>query len=125
MDLFIEQVLDGNGVFRYYDISFEAAKLKVVDSKEEILNRIMVGLNTYIGENFLDVEYGVDYFNNVYGHEVDDVITQDELKAAIAGTRGVTQISSFSLTRDGRTATLAAHALTTQGEIDLVTEIQT
>lgn len=125
MDLFIEQILDGNGDFMYYDISVESAKLKVVDGSEEILNRVVVGLSTYVGENILDPSYGVDYFNNVYGHEVDEIITQDTLKAAIAGTRGVTQISSFSLTRNDRTAILTSHALTTQGEIDLVTEIST
>lgn len=124
MDLYIEPIKDNNGVFKYYDIVFDAGKLKVVDKIDEIKNRITVNLNTHVGENYMDTSHGVDYFNNVYNHDVTDTITQDEFKSVIAKTRGVTAILAFSLTRVERAATLTAHIQTTQGEIDLTTDIQ-
>lgn len=125
MDLFVERVLDSEGNFLYYDIAFELGKLKVVDGIDEIKNRIIVGLNTYINENYRDTTYGVDYFKNVYGLEVFDTIVQDEMKAAIIGTRGVTALTSFSLIRPSgsRTAQLDAQVQTTEGELNLVTPI--
>lgn len=125
MDLFVEKILDGDGNFLYYDIAFEDGKLKVVDGIDEIANRIIVGLNTYIGENYRDRTFGVDYFNNIYGLEVVDTIVQDEMKAAIINTRGVTALTAFNLTRPpgSRTAQLNAQIQTTEGELNIVTPI--
>jgi len=119
MDLYIEKPTGS-----YYDIKVDGGALLTTDGgKEEIANRIIVGLSTYVGENYMDVDYGVDYFNSVYGYDVIDVIPQSELRAAITETRGVTELQSFDLVREDRTATLTAKVLTTQGEIDLATTI--
>jgi len=123
MDLFIEAIKDSEGNFLHYDIAFENGKLKTVTGINEIANRIIVNLNTYVGENYRDVTHGVDYFNNVYGHEVTDTVTQDELKAAIINTRGVTALTSFNLVRNDRTGNLTAQIQTTEGEINLTTPI--
>jgi hypothetical protein len=125
MDLFVERIYESNGNFKYYDIAFKTGRLKTVTGIDEIANRIIVGLNTYIGENYRDVTYGVDYFNNVYGHEVSDTVTQDELKAVIINTRGVIAITSFNLTRTAgsRVAKLTSQVQTSLGEIELATEI--
>ena len=125
MDLFIEKISDSDGNFLYYDIAFATGKLKTVDKINEIANRIIVNLSTYVGENYRDVTHGVDYFNNVFGHETTDVITQDELKAVIINTRGVIELSAFSLTRpeNSRTGQLAANVQTTEGEINITTPI--
>lgn len=123
MDLFIEKINDSEGNFLHYDIAFESGKLKVVDKINEIANRIIVNLSTYVGENYRDVTHGVDYFNNVFGHEVTETITQDELKSAIINTRGVTALTTFSLVRTRRTSNLTAQVQTTEGEINLTTPI--
>lgn len=125
MDLFVERILSGEGNFLYYDIAFENGRLKTVSGINEIKNRIIVNLNTYIGENYRDPSQGVDYFNNVYGHDIAETITQDELKAAIINTRGVVAVTSFNLSRapGSRTASLAAQVQTSLGEIDLATAI--
>lgn len=125
MDLFVERILSGEGDFLYYDIAFENGRLKTVDGIDEIKTRIIVGLNTYIGENYRDATYGVDYFNNVFGHEVSDTITQDELKAVIINTRGVTAVTAFNISRPAgsRTANLTAQVQTSLGEIELATVI--
>ncbi len=76
MDIFVEKIFDGEGNLRYYDIAFAVGKLKVVDGIDEIGNRLLVNLNTYKGENFRNVSHGVDYFNNVFNHEVTYTVTQ-------------------------------------------------
>lgn len=125
MDLFIEKISDSDGNFLYYDIAFETGKLKTVDKINEIANRIIVNLSTYVGENYRDITHGVDYFNNVFGHETTDVITQDELKRVIINTRGVIELSAFNLVRPAgsRVGQLAANAQTTEGEINITTPI--
>lgn len=125
MDLFIERVLDSEGNLRFYDTAFENGRLKTVTGIDEIANRIIVNLNTYLGENYRDVTHGVDYFNNVFGHDVSETITQDELKAVIINTRGVIAVTAFNLSRPegSRTANLTAQVQTSLGEIDLTTEI--
>jgi len=125
MDLYVERIVDSEDNFLYYDIAFENGLLKVVDGIDEIKNRIIVGLNTYLGENYRDVTFGVAYYNNVFGHEVTDTIPQDEIKAAIINTRGVTALTEFSFTREAgsRTGTVNAQIQTTAGQIDIVTPI--
>ena len=123
MDLFIEKINDSDGNFLHYDIAFSSGKLKTVSRINEISNRIIVNLNTYVGENYRDVTHGVDYFNNVYGHDVTETVTQDELKAVIINTRGVTALTAFNLVNNGRTGNLTAQAQTTEGEINLTTPI--
>jgi hypothetical protein len=125
MDIKLTPIYDSEGKLQYYDFSFTKGKLDVVDGIDEIKQRIIVNLQTYLGENFRDTSHGVDYFNNVFGREVTDTIPQDELKAAIIDTRGVTELKDFSFTRQpgSRTGDLNAQIITTQGELNLVTPI--
>lgn len=125
MDLFLEQISDSEGNFLYYDIAFDTGKLKVVDGIDEIGNRYIVNLNTYVGENFRDTSHGVDYFNNIFGKEVTETIPQDELKAAIINTRGNNELVLFDLSRTpgSRTGQLTAQAKTMEGILNLVTPI--
>ncbi len=126
-DLKLEPVYDSNGVFLYHDIVFELGKLQLVDGIDEIKNRILSGLNTYKGENYTNVSYGTDYYNNVFPNSTDDTTTIDELKSNILKTRGVIGLKTFSLsTPDSeRVSVLSSQVLTTQGQIDLVTPIIT
>ncbi len=121
MDIALTRTNEGE----VYDIEFENGQLQTVDCIEEIAIRYLFGLNVYLGENYVDTTYGVDYHNNVFGHSTDDTVTIDELKAAIIDTRGNNSLDSFSLEKvEGtRTAQLNAQARTTQGEINLTTTI--
>jgi hypothetical protein len=125
MDLAIERILDGDGNFINYDIFFDAGKLQTVTRKQEIANRLVCNLSVYIGENFTDVSFGTDYHNNVFGHDVTDIITIDTLKASILETRGVVSIKTFSLTLGSdRVGQLVSTVLTTEGELEITTPIQ-
>lgn len=108
-----------------YDISFTDGKLDVVDGIDEIKTRYLFNLSVYLGENYKEADFGVDYFNNVLGRSTDDTVAIDELKAAIIGTRGNDRLEEFSLTQvpNTRNAELEAQAFTTEGEVDLTTTI--
>lgn len=125
MDLKLKEVYNLDGIFITHDIVFENGRFQVVDGIEEIKNRIICNLSVFLGEMFTDTSFGVDYHNNVFGREVTDTVTIDELKSAILNTRGVTGIKTFSLTdvEGTRLAELSSQVITTQGEIDLTTPI--
>lgn len=127
MDLKLKSVFASNGIFLTHDIVFENGRFQTVDKIEEIKNRIICKLQVFLGEMFTDTSFGIDYHNNVFGHEVTDTVTIDELKSNILDTRGVTGLKTFSLTRaEGtRLAELVSQVTTTQGEIDLTTPIPT
>ncbi len=125
MDLAIERILDSDGNFLHWDVFFEAGQLQTVTRKQEIANRIICNLSVYIGENFTDVSFGTDYHNNVFGHDVTEIVTIDTLKASILNTRGVLSIKTFSLVLDdNRIGQLVSTVLTTEGEIEITTPIQ-
>ncbi len=127
MDLKLQKILDSSGNFLKHDIFFTNGVLQVCDGIDEIGNRLICNLSVYSGENFTDPTFGTDYFNNVLGREVTDTVTIDELKSQILGTRGVTGVKSFDLTRESgsRDATLTSQVQTSDGEINLVTPIPT
>lgn len=127
MDLKLKSVFGSGGEFLTHDIVFENGRFEGVDKIEEIKNRIICKLSVYLGEMFTDTSFGVDYHNNVFGHEVTDTETIDELKSNTLDTRGVTGIKTFSLTREEgtRLAELSSQVVTTEGEINLTTPIPT
>jgi len=123
MDLKLVPVYAANGLIDYYDIEFVKGKLQVVDGIDEIKNRLLINLSVFRGENFTNREFGTDYFNNVFGRDVTDPVLIDEIKASILKTRGVTELKSLDITRDGRTAVIKADVKTSIGEINLATPI--
>jgi len=125
MDLKLTPVYNGDDQFLYHDITFTNGRLDTVDEKEEIKNRIIIGLSVYLGENFTNQLYGTDYYGNVFGREVTDTVLIDELKSNILKTRGVTALKTFDIVRaeGSRVASMTAQIETTQGEIDLTTPI--
>lgn len=108
-----------------YDIEFVNGQLQTVTGLQEIAQRYLFGLSVYLGELYIDPSFGVDYFNNVFGRSVTDTVVIDELKAAMIDTRGNEKLESFSLTSVSgtRIANLTAQVKTTQGEVNLTTEI--
>ena len=127
MDLKLELTPDAEGNLTIHDVVFTDGVLQTVDGKEEITNRILCNLSVYLGENFTDPSFGTDYYGNVFGREVTDTVLISELQAAILGTRGVTGLKTFDVTREegSRTANLVAQVQTTEGEINLTTPIPT
>jgi len=121
MDIKLTRVNDGVP----YDFEFVSGRLATVSGLPEIGQRYLFGLSVYIGENFVETNYGVDYHNNVFGRDVTDTVAIDELKSAIIRTRGNNKLESFSLTEISgtRTARLEAQVKTTQGDVNLTTAV--
>lgn len=126
-DFKLEEIYDSNGTFLYHDLVFEDGRFVLSEGIEEIKNRILAGLSTYLGENFTDTTYGTDYHNNVFGRSTDDTVFIDELKNSILNTRGVTGIASFEISEvdSNRTTILTSQVITTEGQINLTTPINT
>ncbi|MCK5613271.1 hypothetical protein KAR91_65970 [Candidatus Pacearchaeota archaeon] len=120
MDFELEKTFDANGNHLNYDLEFSGGEFGTVTGIDEIKNRIILGLSVYLGENFQDTEYGVDYIRNVFGRDILDPVVIDTLKAAILTTRGVTKLENFNLSipDDNRSSKLTANVFTTQGEIN-------
>lgn len=123
MDFEIVQTFDSNGNPLNYDLEFSNGRFGTVTGIEEIKNRIILGISVYLGENFQETTYGVDYIRNVFGRDVTDPVVIDELKAAILNTRGVTRLENFNLSEpdENRTSRLTANVFTTEGEINNLT----
>ena len=125
MDFQIEQTFDSAGNPLNYDLEFSGGEFGTVTGINEIKNRLILGLSVYLGENYPDTGYGVDYIRNVFGHDVTETVVIDEIKSAILRTRGVTSMQGFNLSEpdENRETTLTAQVFTTQGEISLATNI--
>lgn len=127
MDVKLVEIKDSKGNFLRHDINFKDGKLETVTGAEEIKNRIICNKSVYKGESYTDPNFGVDYFNNVFGRDVTDITVIDELKYATLVTRGVISIKSYDLTRaeGSRTAREIAEIKTTEGDITITTPINT
>lgn len=125
MDFELEQTFDSKGNPLNYDLAFSGGRFAKSTGIYEIKNRLILGLSVYLGENFQEPEYGVDYIRNVFGRDVLDPVVIDTLKAAILNTRGVTSMENFNLSEpdEDRKTTLTAQVSTTEGEINLTLPI--
>ncbi len=102
-----------------YDIVISAGDYEVVSEKEEILQRNVINLSTFRGENFADSEGGTDYYNNIFPYSAEDITLQDEFKSRILGTRDTLSIDNFLVTQSDNTLTVSANLTTENGEIQL------
>lgn len=123
MDFEIEQTFDSGGNPLNYDLAFANGRFGTVTGIDEIKNRIILGTSVYLGENFQDTEYGIDYIRNIFGHDVLDPVVIDTLKAGILNTRGVTKLEDFNLSEpdENRMSEETAQIYTTQGIINDLT----
>lgn len=80
-DLFLEQ--DG--------------QLAVVRDTEAVGHHVRHRLKTFEGEWFLDVNAGVPWLTEILGKRYDPALAESVVKAEIADTDGVTEITSFSV----------------------------
>ena len=80
--------------------------------------RVAITLRTFLGEWFANQNFGVPYFQSIYGKNTQE-ITDVSIKSLILGVDGIEQLLSYNsvLNRKTRTLTVEFKALTNSGQI--------
>lgn len=71
--------------------------LAVVRDALAIGQHVRQRLKTFEGEWFLDTTAGVPWLDQIFGRAYDPALAESVVKAEILDTRGVTEITSFSV----------------------------
>ncbi len=77
------------------DLDISNNKFYLVNGKEEIRQRIIQNLKTFLGEWFLNTLEGVPYYQIIFEKNVPPDLVADSLKDVILGTIGVVELTRF------------------------------
>lgn len=72
------------------------------DPAEVVAQRLRIRLSTYLGEWFLDVGYGVPYYQRILAKKTTKVAVDRIFQQQILSERGVRELVSFSSTFENR-----------------------
>ena len=92
--------------------------LVMVRDTEAVGQHARQRLMTHAGEWFLNKDVGVPWVRDILGRGYDPVLAEAIIKAEIAGTDGVTEITSFSPRFDPATRELLADGIEVRTEYD-------
>jgi hypothetical protein len=104
----------------YFSLKIENGDFGVKDQKIEIQQRVLFNLLVFRGENFASPFSGLDYLNNVFPFEAEDITPQDAFKQAILQTTGVISLKEFNLTQELESLKLKTVIDSEDGEIEIV-----
>lgn len=92
-----------------HDLKFTNRKLVLIDGKERLYQQLKCRLETIYGEWFLDTQFGVKYYEEIWVKNPNLAVVNGILKAIILETPDVLEITSFSsaLNTAKRTLTIA------------------
>ena len=72
------------------------------ESAEVVAQRLSIRLKTYLGEWFLDVGYGVPYYQRIFTKKTTKTAVDRIFQQQILSERGVRELVSFSSTFENR-----------------------
>lgn len=104
-----------------HDLAIEAYDFGLVDGIERVQQQIKIRLAFFLGEWFLDTEFGIPWFQELLGQKPVPLDRVDAvLREQIAGVPDVESIESLSLdyTAATRKLTVTFRVKTTFGTID-------
>ena len=96
------------------------------ESDEEIRQRLIQNLQTFLGEWFLDTSIGVPYLQLIFRKAVPTILIESAFKDMITATRGVIALLRFDpldLDSENRTLRVNFSVRTLNSAIDLALEI--
>jgi hypothetical protein len=107
------------------DLSFNKMDLLLVDGLDYVKQKLMIRLQFFFGEWYLDTTKGVKYYDEVLIQNPTLSRVQSILKAVISETTGVNKLLSFSadFSRVGRTLDLKFTVDTIYGQVTLTTVV--
>lgn len=103
------RALDGAG-----DYQFGRTGLLLTDTPQVVAQAVLTRLRLWTGQWFLDADEGTPYMDGILGYGTQD--TRDILtRARILGTPGVTEITRYSSSVQGRSMLVTAEIQTQYG----------
>ena len=111
---------DGSG-----DMFLDASgQLAVTQTFEDLVaDRLRTRLRTFLGENFLDRESGVPYFEEILIKNPDETRVRNLLLAAASSVEGVDQVLSFNAEFDAASRTFSVNFKVVAGGVVVEGEI--
>ena len=97
----------------------------LVDDIDQIAQNLAIRLRFIQGEWYLNIFAGIPYYEYFFVKEPNQIQVESFLKEAIANTRGVEEITSFTSDYDGRTRTFSVSfsCKTIAGQIEINQEL--
>lgn len=89
----------------------ETGNLALVRDAEAVGQHVNQRLKTFEGEWFLDTSAGVPWLSEIMGRQFDSVLAETVMKAEIAETHGVVEITEFSVRFDRTKRELEGHSI--------------
>lgn len=103
-----------------HDLIIENFQYKEISTKtEDLTQRIKIKLLTFKGEWFLDEDYGIPYFQDIFVKGITKEGVDDIFRVAISNEPDVVALTEYSSEFDNSTRiyTLTATVRTTEGEV--------
>ena len=101
------------------DVDLSTGDYVLVDGVDAVRQSLLIGLQFFLGEWFLDQRVGIPYFEKILGQKPRENIVRSIFRDAILKTPGVASLSSLIVDFDGTTRRLdvSFRAKTVDGEI--------
>jgi len=102
------------------DLVLENYDFALVDDNERVRQQLHIRLLTFQGEWYLNTNFGVPYFENILGKQIDRALIESVIKAEIMKVADVLEITSFEMEIDAsvRSLTVEFSVMTTFGVLD-------
>lgn len=100
------------------DIRFKNGHLVMVEGARAVQEHAVQRVKTFDGEWFLDTTAGLPWWQRILGHQFDEALAEAVVKAEVFGTKGVTEITSFSVDFSRVARVINIHDITVATEYD-------
>lgn len=97
----IDLKLDAN-----HDLALENLDLVLVDQAEQVRQQLLIKLKLWVGEWFLDTEFGTPYLQQILGKQLTLSGAVAAMRASIMEVEGVQSLTEFNYNFDRAARTL-------------------
>lgn len=107
------------------DIVVANYDLQLVNGSDELAQHLAIRLRFFTNDWFLDITAGIPYYDDFFIKNPNQIRIESLLKDEILGTRGITEITSFSsdFTAQSRRFSVVFEALADQTPINIELEL--
>lgn len=103
MDILLNNDLSSEGYHDAIFINGPLAKDSITSTPVEVVaQRLSIRLQTFLGEWFIDTQYGVPYWQRILGKKVTKTAVDRIFQEQILSERGVREITTFTSTFKNR-----------------------